>query len=110
MGVSISDLKGDLMLISCPPGILVFVLLLLLWRFSGFQVVWMSLVHQDWKLEESGRPWACLNGSRSPGLRNVLAGHPCSCRVGLAHDGSRIDVVEVREQLGGQETLCVEVC
>ena len=67
-------------------------------------------MHQEWELEESGRLWACLNGSRSPGLRNVLAGHPCSRRVGLAHDGSRIDVVEVREQLGGQETLCVEVC
>ena len=67
-------------------------------------------MHQEWELEESGRPWACLNSSRSPGLRNVLAGHPCSRRVGLAHDGSRIDVVEVREQLGGQETLCVEVC
>ena len=37
-------------------------------------------------------------------------GHPCSCRVGLAHNGSRIDVAEVREQQGGQETLCIEVC
>ena len=37
-------------------------------------------------------------------------GHPCSCQVGLAHDGSQIDVVEVREQLGGQGILCVEVC
>ena len=37
-------------------------------------------------------------------------GHPCSRRVGLAHDRSQIDVVKVREQLGGQETLCVEVC
>ena len=97
------------MLIHCPPGIPVLVLLLLL-LLIAFQVVWMSLVYQEWELEESGRPWACLNGSRSPGLRNVLAGHPCSRRVGLAHDGSRIDVVEVREQLGGQETLCVEVC
>ena len=35
---------------------------------------------------------------------------PCSRRVGLAHGGSRIDVVEVREQLGGQGKLCVEVC
>ena len=25
------------------------------------------------KLEESGNPWACLNGSRSLGLRQVLA-------------------------------------
>ena len=48
--------------------------------------------------------------SRSLGLRQVLAGHPCSCRVSLAHDGSRIDVVEVREQLGGQGRLCIEVC
>ena len=54
MGESLSDPYGDLMLIPCPPGIPVFVLLLLLWRFSGFQVVWTSLVHQDWKLEESG--------------------------------------------------------
>ena len=36
-------------------------------------------------------------------------GHPCSRRVGLAHDGSWIDVVEVREQLGGQGRLCIEV-
>ena len=38
MGESVSDLQGDLMLIPCPPGILVFVLLLLLlavFRFSG---------------------------------------------------------------------------
>ena len=77
---SLSDLQGDLMLIPCPPGILVFVLLLLplavFFAYSGFQVVWMSLVHQDWKLEESGRPWACLNGSRSSGLRHVLAWPP----------------------------------
>ena len=31
-------------------------------------------------------------------------GHPCSRRVGLAHNRSWIDVAEVREQLGGQET------
>ena len=37
-------------------------------------------------------------------------GQPCSRRVGLAHGRSQIDVVEVREQLGGQETLCIEVC
>ena len=37
-------------------------------------------------------------------------GHPCSRQVSLAHDGSRIDVVEVREQLGGQGILCVELC
>ena len=62
------------------------------------------------QLEESGCPWACLNGSRSSGLRHMLAWPPCSCWVGLAHDRSQIDVVEVREQLGGQETLCIEVC
>ena len=57
--------------------------------------VWMQL-------EESGHPWACLNVSRSSGLRHVLAGHPCRCRVGVAHGRSRIDVVGVREQLGDQ--------
>ena len=61
------------------------------------------------QLEESGRPWACLNVSRSFGLRQVLACHPCRCRVGVAHGGSRIDVEVVREQLGDQGILCVEV-
>ena len=28
------------------------------------------------QLEESGHPWACLNGSRSFGLRHVLAWPP----------------------------------
>ena len=40
----------------------------------------------------------------------MLAGHPCRCGVGKAHSGSRIDVEVVREQLGGQGTLCIEVC
>ena len=44
--------------------------------------------------------------SRSFGLRQVLAGHPCRCRVGVAHSGSRIDVEVVREQLGDQGILC----
>ena len=61
-------------------------------------------------LEESGRPWACLNGSRSFGLRHVLAGHPCRRWVSEARGGSRIDVEVVREQLGGQGILCIEVC
>ena len=52
----------------------------------------------------------CLNVSRSFGLRQVLAGHPCRCRVGIAHGRSRIDVEVVREQLGGQGILCVEDC
>ena len=49
------------------------------------------------QLEESRCPWACLNISRSFGLRHMLAGHPCRCRVGQAHSGSRIEAVEVRE-------------
>ena len=44
------------------------------------------------------------------GLRHVLAGHPCRHWVGKAHGRSRIDVEVVREQLGGQGILCVEVC
>ena len=40
----------------------------------------------------------------------MLAGHPCKCQVGKAHGRSRIDVEVVREQLGGQGILCVEVC
>ena len=53
-------------------------------------------------MEESGHPQVCLNSSRSLGLRHVLAGHPCSHRDSLAHSRSQIDVVEVREQVGGQ--------
>ena len=30
-------------------------------------------------LEEYGCPLVCLNGSRSFGLRHMLAGHPCMC-------------------------------
>ena len=40
----------------------------------------------------------------------MLAGHPCRCRVSEAHSRSRIDVVGVRELLGGQRILCVEAC
>ena len=32
----------------------------------------------------------------------MLAGHSCRCQTGVAHSGSGIDVVGVREQLGGQ--------
>ena len=39
----------------------------------------------------------------------MLAGHPCKRRVGVAHSGSRTDVEVVREQLGDQGSLCVEV-
>ena len=61
------------------------------WRWSG--CTWCVRLH----LEESGHPWVCLNGSRSFGLRHVLAGHPCRCWVGKAHGGLRIDVEVVRE-------------
>ena len=55
-------------------------------------------------LDVTGHNWrsldiwqACLGGSRTFGLRQVLAGQPCRCWVGEAHGGSRIDVVVVRE-------------
>ena len=71
----------------------------------------LDITECNWtQLEESGHPWVCLDSSRSFGLRQVLAGHPCRCRVSQAHSGSRIEVVEVREQLGGQGVLCIEVC
>ena len=54
--------------------------------------------------------WACLGSSRTFGLRQVLAGQSYRCQVGQAHSRSRIEVVGVREQLGGQGVLCVEVC
>ena len=79
------------------------VLLLAVFRWSGCAWCVRS------QLEESGCPWTCLNISRSFGLRHVLAGHPCSHWVSLAHGRSQIDVVEVREQLGGQGRLCIEV-
>ena len=80
------------------------ILLWVIWRWSGHTWCARSL------LEESGCPWACLNSSSSFGLRHVLAGHPCRHRVGEAHSGSRINVEVVREQLGGQGILCIEVC
>ena len=64
-------------------------------------------------LSATGGVWtslACLNSSRSFGLRQVLAGHPCRHQVSQAHGGSRIEVVGVREQLSGQGVLCIEVC
>ena len=51
-----------------------------------------------------------LGSSRTFGLRQVLAGQSYRCRVGQAHGGSRIEVVRVREQFGGQGILCIEVC
>ena len=73
---SVSDLYGDLMLIPFPLAFRFLLLLAVFFAYSGFQVVWTSLVHRDWKLEESGHPWACLNGSRSSGLRHMLAWPP----------------------------------
>ena len=40
---------------------------------------------------------ACLDSSKTFGVRQVLAGHPCRHQVGEAHGRSRIDVVVVRE-------------
>ena len=52
-----------------------------------------------------------MSGQFQPfGLRQVLAGQSYRRQVGQAHGGSRIEVVGVREQLGGQGVLCVEVC
>ena len=74
------------------------------WRWSGH--TWCARSY----LEESGCPWVYLNSSRSFGLRHMLAGHSCRCWVGEAHGRARIEVEVVREQLGGQGILCVEVC
>ena len=52
----------------------------------------------------------CLGSSRTFGHRLVLAGQSYRHRVSIAHGGSRIEVVGVREQLGGQGRLCIEVC
>ena len=52
----------------------------------------------------------CLGSSRTFGLRQVLAGQSYRHQVSQAHSGSRIEVVGVREQLGGQGVLCIEVC
>ena len=54
--------------------------------------------------------WACLGISRKFGYRLILAGQSCRCRVSVVHSGSRVEIVEVREQLGSQDILCIEVC
>ena len=51
----------------------------------------------------------CLGISRTFGHRHVLAGQSYRCQIGITHGGSRIEVVVVREQLGGQGILCIEV-
>ena len=50
--------------------------------------------------------WACLGSSRTFGLRHMLAGKSYSCWVSIVHGRFRIEVVGVREQLGGQGRLC----
>ena len=40
----------------------------------------------------------------------MLAGQSCRCQVSIALSRSQVEIVEVREQLGGQGTLCIEVC
>ena len=59
---------------------------------DGFGVVWTYLgaTRYNWRsLDVLGHVWTC---SRSFGLRQVLAGHPCRCQVREAHGRSRIDV------------------
>ena len=51
----------------------------------------------------------CLGSSRMFGYRHVLADQSYRHWVSIAHGGSRIEVVVVREQHGGQEILCIEV-
>ena len=62
------------------------------------------------RLEVSGHLWPCLGSSRMFGHRHVLAGQSYRCWVTVAHGGSRIEVEGVKEQLGGQGRLCIEVC
>ena len=45
----------------------------------------------------------CLGSSRTFGHRPKLAGQSCRCWVGIAHSRSQVEVVGLREQLGGQE-------
>ena len=55
------------------------------WFLGGLDVPecnWMQL-------EESGHPWVCLDSSRSFGLRQVLAGHPCRRWVSEAHSAGQ---------------------
>ena len=66
--------------------------------------------HHWMKLDVSGHSWACLGSARLFGHRHVLAGQSCKHQVSIAHCRSRIEVVEVREQLGGQGILCIENC
>ena len=59
---------------------------------------WSSLDitgHHWMVLEVSECLWSCLGGSRTFRHRLVLAGQSCRCQVGIAHGGSRIEVVEV---------------
>ena len=64
-------------------------------------MVWM-------KLDISGGVWMCLGGSRLFGCRLRLAGQSWRHQIDIAHDGSGVGVVGVREQLGGSGRLCVE--
>ena len=87
------------------------VLLLVLPEETGSNWSGLDVTGHHWMvLEVSGHLWACLGSSRMFGHRLVLVGQSCRCWVGVAHSRSKIEVVEVREQLGGQGVLCVEVC
>ena len=74
-------------------------------NWSGLDVT----AHHWMVLEVSGCLWVYLSSSRMFGHRLVLAGQCCRCRVSVAHSRSRIEVVEVREQLGGQEVLAMRL-
>ena len=82
------------------------VLLLAVFRWSG--CTWCARS----QMEESGHPWACLNISRSFGLRHSagMATHVGAGLVKLMAGPGLNELEEVREQLGGQGVLCIEVC
>ena len=61
------------------------------------------------KLGMSGCLWTYLGSSRMFWHMHVLAGQSYRYWVGVAHGGSRIEVEGIREQLGGQRILCIEV-
>ena len=69
---------------------------------DSFWVVWTYLGTAGCNWRSLDIWWACLDSSRTFGLRHMLAGQSCRCQVGIAHGGSRIEVVGVREQLDGQ--------
>ena len=64
-------------------------------EWSGCNWMLLDVTGCNWKSLDIWQ--VCLDSSRTFGLRHVLAGQSCRHRVGVAHGGSRIDVVVVRE-------------